>query len=386
MKYFALVWSNLKRKKVRTIFTLLSILVAFLLFGFLSTINQAFSMGVDVAGADRLLVVHKVSIIQPLPIAYKGRIAAVPGVKDVTHLNWFGGYYQDPKNNQFGQMAVEPESFLRLYPEFVMAEEQKKAWLADRAGMIVGRVTAERFGWKVGDKVPLQATIYPKTDGSTLWELNVSGIYDGRTKSTDTSGLYFHYDYLNEGRGGNLGFVGWYAIRIADPKRAAEIAGRVDSLFANSPAETKTETEKAFVEGFANQVGNIGMIIRSVVGVTFFVILLVAGNTMAQSVRERTSELAVLKTLGFSNGQVVGLVLAESLLIAVLGGLVGLGLAWVLITAMGDPTKGFLPVFFLPGRDVALGALLAVALGVATGLPPAVQAMRLRIVDALRRV
>lgn len=385
MKFLPLVWANLKRKKARTLFTVLSVLTAFVLFGYLATINQAFSMGIDVVGADRLLVIHKVSLIQPLPIAYAGRIAAVEGVEAVTHLNWFGGYYQDPKNNTFGQMAVDADTFFDLYPEFVLPEEQKKAWLADRTGIIVGRVVAERFGWKVGDKLPLNGTIYRRRDGSSLWEFNVAGIYDGREKGTDASGVYFHYDYLNEGMGGNLGFVGWYTIRVADPDRAVEVGDKIDALFANSPAETNTQTEKAFAQSFANQVGNIGKIIRAVVGVTFFIILLVAGNTMAQSVRERTGELAVLKTLGFSHGQVLGLVLAESCLIAALGGALGLALAWALVTAFGDPTKGFLPVFYLPGRDIAIGAALTLALGLVTGLLPAVQAMRLRIVDALRR-
>jgi putative ABC transport system permease protein len=386
MKYFPLVWSNLKRKKLRSAFTLLSIAVAFILFGYLAAIRIAFNAGVEVSGADRLLVVHKVSIIQPLPISYRERIAAVDGVEAVTHLNWFGGIYQDPKNF-FGQMAVDPETFLELYPEYLLPEEQKRAWLADKAGAIVGRVTAERFGWKVGDKIPIQATIYRKADGSSAWEFNLAGIYDGAEKATDTSSFYFHYDYLNEGAGGgNLGFVGWYGIRIADPARAEQVAARIDGLFANSPAETKTQTEKALAQSFANQVGNIGQMITFILAAVFFTILLVAGNTMAQSVRERTAELAVLKTLGFSHGKVLGLVLVESCLLAALGGVLGLGVAWTLITVLGDPTNGSLPVFYFPDRDVALGVALTLLLGLVTGLLPAVQAMRLRIVDALRRV
>ncbi|HYG65425.1 MAG TPA: FtsX-like permease family protein [Thermoanaerobaculia bacterium] len=384
MKYLPLLWSNLKRKKVRTLFTLLSILVAFLLFGYLAAIRMAFSMGVDVVGVDRLLVVHKVSIIQPIPISYKDRIAAIEGVEAVSHANWFGGIYQDPKNF-FGQMAVDGESYLALYPELVLPEEQKQAWMADRTGAIVGRVTAERFGWKVGDKIPIQGQIYPRKDGSRTWEFNLAGIYEGKEKGTDTSNFFFHYDYLKEATRGDIGFVGWYIIRIADPARAQEIGERVDALFANSPAETKTQTEKAFAQSFANQVGDIGQIITAVLSAVFFTILLVAGNTMAQSVRERTSELAVLKTLGFTHRQVLAMVLAESCLIALLGGLAGLGLAWLIIQ-QGDPTKGALPVFFFPGRDIALGIALALILGLATGLFPAIQAMRLRIVEALRRV
>ena len=385
MRFLPLVWSNLKRRKVRTFFTLMSILIAFLLFGYLAAIRVAFNAGVDVSGADRMLVVHKVSLIMQLPMAYKGRIAAIEGVEAVSHANWFGGIYQDPKNF-FGQRAVDSKTFLDLYPEYILPEEQKKAWLADRTGALVGRVTAERFGFKVGDKIPIQAQIFPRKDGSSTWEFTVSGIYDGKEKGTDTSSLYFHYDYLKEGAAANLGTVGWYVIRIDDPERAQEVSRRIDGLFANSPAETKTQTEKAFAQSFANQIGDIGKIITAVLAAVFFTILLVVGNTMAQSVRERTNELAVLKTLGFRHGQVMALVLAESCCIAVLGGLLGLALAWVLITVGGDPTNGQLPVFFFPGRDIVLGAALTLVLGLVTGMLPAVQALRLRIVEALRRV
>lgn len=386
MKFFPLVWSNLGRRKLRTTFTLLSVLVAFFLFGYLAAFRVAFSMGVDVVGADRLSVIHKTAIIMPLPISYKERIASVPGVEAVTHLNWFGGVYQDPKNF-FPQMAVETDTMFDLYDEIIVPREQLAAWKADRTGAIVGRATMERFGWKVGDRVPIQGTIFRKQDGSPLWEFTVSGVYTGREKEVDTSAFYFHYDYLNQAaRGGDLGIIGWYVIRIADPGQAAEISKKIDAMFANSPAETKTQTEKALAQSFANQVGNIGFILNSVVAVAFFMLLLIVGNTMAQSVRERINEMAVLKTLGFTHRQVLGLVLAESCLVALLGAGLGLSLAWALITVAGDPTNGQLPVFFLPGEDLALGAVIALLFGLATGALPAMQAMRLRIVDALRRV
>ena len=385
MKFFPLIWSNLKRRKARTAFTLLSILVAFILFGYLAAVRQAFSMGIETIGADRLSTIHKMAIIMPLPISYRDRIAAVPGVEAVTHFNWFGGIYQDPKNF-FGQMAVETDTLLDLYPELVVPKEQVEAWKADRTGALVGRATADRFGWKVGDKIPIQGTIYRKQDGSNLWEFNISGIYEGREKGVDTSSFYFHYDYLNQAASrGNLGIVGWYVIRIADPNQATAISQKIDSLFANSPSETKTQTEKAFAQSFANQLGNIGRIITGVLGAVFFTLLLVVGNTMAQAVRERTNELAVLKTLGFRHGQVLGLVLAESCLLAMLGGLLGLGVAWLMITVFGDPTKGQLPVFYLPGKDLILGVVFAVLMGIVTGFLPALQAMRLRIAEALRR-
>ncbi len=386
MKFLPLVWSNLKRKKARTIFTVLSVFVSFVLFGALLAIDNAFTSGVDVAGADRLLTIHKVAIIQPLPATYGPRIKAVPGVEAVTFANWFGGVYQDPKNF-FGQMAVDHETFLDLYPEYILTPEQKKAWLSDRAGAIIGRQLADRFGFKVGDRIPIQGTIYRKPGGSSLWEFNVSGIYEGAEKGTDTSGMYFRYDYLNEGMGGRLGFVGWYTVRIADPAQAASLSSRIDGLFANSPAETKTNTEKAFAQSFANQVGNIGAIVRWVLAAVFLIMLVVTGNTMAQAVRERTSELAVLKTLGFSRRRVLGLVLAESVAIAVLGGGLGLLLAVVaIIPGLGQALKSFLPVFFLPANALLTGVALVLFFGTIAGLLPAAQAMRLRIVDALRRV
>jgi putative ABC transport system permease protein len=386
MKHVHLIWKNLWRRKVRTLFTLLSVIASFATFGLLAAITNAFTSGVEVAGADRLLTIHKVSLIQPIPVTYLERIKNVEGVKEVSYANWFGGIYQDPKNF-FGQMAVDQNTFLDLYPEYVLPEEQKKAWMADRSGAIVGRQLAERFGFKVGDKIPIQPTIYRKPDGSNLWEFTVSGIYDGKEKGTDTSSLYFRYDYLNEGMGGRLGFVGWYILRIADPAQAGAIADKVDGLFANSPAETKTQTEKAFAQSFADQVGNVGAIARAVLVAVFFIMLLVTGNTMAQAVRERTNELAVLKTLGFSRRLVVGLVLAESCVIAALGGSLGLLFAQaVLVPGMGKALRSFLPVFFLPPRDLAIGVALIVVFGIAAGLVPAVQAMRLRIVDALRRV
>ena len=384
MKFFPLIWSNLKRKKLRTTLTLLSILVAFILFGFLSAIKQALVGRVEVAGANRLVVRHKVSIIQSLPESYKARMERIPGVSKATHLTWFGGIYKDPKNF-FAQMPVVPEEFLDLYPEFILPPGQKEAWFKSRMGAIVGRKCAERFQWKVGDKIPILSSIWVKTDGSQKWEFEIVGIFDGKTKSTDTSQMYFRHDYFEEARRWAKGTVGWYMIQVKDPAQAAEIAKAVDQEFENSPAETKTEPEGAFVQAFAKQVGDIAMITASILSAVFFTILLVAGNTMAQSVRERTGELGALKAIGFSNSLVLSLVLAESCLLALIGGILGLGLAWVL-TSHGDPTGGMLPLFFLPPRDLIIGLAITLLLGVTTGIFPALQAMRLRVADALRRM
>jgi len=383
MKYLPLVWRNLTRRKTRTIFTILSIAVAFVLFGVLAALNVAFSQGVELAGNDRLIIQHKVSLIQLLPESYQARLETTPGVVDVLHQTWFGGIYQKP-SNFFMQCPVVPDRLLKLYPEYVLPADQKKAFLSDRTCAIVGRQTANRFGFKVGDRVPIQATIWRKKGGATNWEFNVCGIYDGDKKGVDTTSLFFNYEYFDEARQFGQGQVGWYVIRINDPAKAPEIAERIDAMFANSFAETKTTTEKAFLQAFAKQIGDIGLIIRGIVTAVFFTILLVAANTMAQSVRERTSELAVLKTLGFPDGLVLTLVLLESCAIAIIGGTIGLGLAW-LFTQGGDPTNGMLPAFYLPTADLGRGALIALGLGVVAGIMPGMQAMRLRIVDALRR-
>ena len=382
MKFLPLVWKNLWRRKVRTIFTLACIFIAFLLFGMLMTIRAAFSFGVELAGIDRLIILHKVSLIQPLPESYLGRLQTVPGVVSATHNSWFGGIYQEP-SNFFAQIALEPEPYFAIYPEFKLPPEQMKAWLADRQGAVVGRATANRFGWKIGDRVPLQATIYQPKSGGTTWEFNIVGIYDG-DRGVDTTQFFFRYDYLDENRQFGDGQVGWYIVKVADPARSLEMAQRFDDMFANSSAETKTTTEKGFVDGFAKQIGDIGAIMIAILVAVLFTILLVVANTMAQSVRERTSELAVLKTLGFSNTAVLAIVLGESLFIALLGGALGLGVAWLFVL-QGDPTNGLLPAFFLPGRDVVTGAWLMLGLGVLAGALPATQAMRLKITDALRR-
>ena len=383
MKFLPLVWANLRRKRVRTVFTLLSILVAFLLFGYLGAVSNAFNIGVQIAGVDRLVLTHKVSIILPLPLSYLDRIEQVPGVTEVAHASWFGGIYQDPKNF-FAQMAVDPELYLKLYPEFLIPEAQKKAWMEDRTGAICGRYLADKYHWKIGDRIPLVASVWQKKDGSNTWEFTLDGIYDGATTSTDVTQFLFHYKYLDESRVRRNGMVGWYIIRIAHPDQAPQIADKIDALFANSDNETKTSTEKAFMQGFAKQVGNIGAIITSILSVVFFVILLVAGNTMMQSVRERVTELAVLKTVGFSNGLILTLVLCESVMIASIGGILGLGLARFLI-GFGDPTRGALPIFYMPPESAILGAVFVVLLGLATGTIPAIQAMRLQVVQSLRR-
>ena len=382
MKFLPLVWKNIWRRKFRTVFTLLSIFIAFVLFGILMTIRYSFAFGVEIAGADRLVLIHKVSLIMPLPVSYQTRLQQTKGVELASHQTWFGGIYQDPANF-FANMAVEPEPFLKIYPEFTLPPEQLQAWRNDRQGAIVGRDLAERFGWKIGDRVPLTAAIWLPKGGGTTWEFNIVGIYDG-ADTVDKTQMFFRYDYLDENRARGQGQVGWYVVKISDPAQAVDLSRTFDEMFANSAAETKTTTEKGFIEGFAKQIGDIGSIMVAISSTVLVMFGLVAASTMAQSVRERTSELAVLKTLGFSGPMILTLVLAESLFIAFTGGLIGLGLAWLFVQG-GDPTNGMLPIFVLPARDVVLGIGLMVLIGILAGLMPAIAAMRLKITDALRR-
>jgi putative ABC transport system permease protein len=383
MKFFSLTWNNLKRKKMRTALTLLSIFIAFLLYGLLCTIKEAFTGGIALAGADRLIVRHKVSLIMTLPVNYKTRMERLPGVAAATHFTWFNGIYQNEPKNFFASMPVVPDEFLAMFPEYLLPEEQKQAWLKTRTGAIVGRVLAKRFNWKVGDRVPLTSPIWQRK-GDGAWEFEIVGIYDGAKKGTDTSGFYFRYDYFDEGRAYGEGVVGWYSVRVKDPAKAAEAAKAIDDEFANSPYETKAEPEGAFMQGFAQQIGDIGTILIAILSAVFFTILLVAGNTMAQAVRERTEEIGVLKAMGFTNELVRALVLAESCLLAAVGGLAGLGAAW-LFTAGGSPVPSMLPVFYLPPRALVSGVALVFGLGIITGIMPALQAMRLQIAVALRR-
>ena len=382
MKFLPFLFANFRRHRMRIALTLLSILVAFVLFSYLAAIRKAFEMGIDLAGADRLIVRHKVSIIQLLPLSYESDIEAIPGVAEAMHQTWFGGIYQEPKNF-FAQLPVVPDALFTVYPEFIVPEDQKEAWKRTRTGAIVGRKTAEKFGFEIGDKIPIQATIWPAKSGPT-WEFDVVGIYDGAEKGTDTTQLLFRFDFFDENRQYGEGQVGWYVIKVADPDRADAIAKQVDALFANSPAETKTETEGAFIKAWADQVGNIGKMVTAILTAVFFTILLVAGNTMTQAVRERTRDLGVMKAVGFPKTLVVAMVLGESLLLALVGGGIGLALGAFLVS-LGDPTGGALPIFFFPPEDLLLGVALVLFLGLVAGLLPALQAMRLDTVEALRR-
>ncbi|MEX1830019.1 ABC transporter permease [Luteibacter sp. CQ10] len=385
MKYLHLIWAALFRRKLRTFLTLVSILAAFLLFGMLDATRAAFSSGDSVIGVDRLLTTSRYSIIQSLPSSLATRMQAIPGVKAVGHANWFGGIYQDPKN--FVLSFAVSDNYLDIYHEVQLPPEQRKAFETTRTGAIVGEALAKRFGWKVGDKIPLQSTIFPQRNGDKIWPFDIVGIYTpakGAANGTDQQ-FFFHYKYFQEANAyqsiGNT--VGWYVVQLTSSDKADPVAKAIDALSANSDHETKTQTEQAFNASFAKQLGDIGLIVSAIMGAVFFTLILLTGNTMAQAVRERTNELAVLKTIGFSSGSVLGMVLAEGILLLVLGGVIGLAIAAVLVPIVAKGSGGMLNLPPIGAQTWLLGLGLMVVIGALVGALPAIRAMRLNIVDAL---
>ncbi|MCG8369484.1 MAG: ABC transporter permease [Proteobacteria bacterium] len=384
MKYVGFVWKNVWRKKIRTSLTILSVLVAFLLFALLSAIGYAFKSGADAADAERLVVIDKVSLINPLPIAYRDRIATTEGVRSVTYASWFGGYYQDPRV-QFPQFPVDPYEYFSMYPEFEIPRERLDAWANNRQGAVLGRELAEQFGIEVGDRMPIQATIWTKADGGRTWEFDIEGIFENEDPRSSSAFLLFQYDYFDEARAFGKGTVGWYVLRVAPGSDPVQVGNAIDAQFANSPNETETSTEAAFAQSFAKQLGNIALIVTLILGAVFFTLLLVSGNTMSQSVRERINELAVLKTLGFSDGAMLGIVLAESITIMLIGGLLGLGIGWIVVQGAAQAMGACLPGIFLSPQAMGTALVIMLGAGIVAGIFPAVKAMRLSIVDALAR-
>lgn len=376
------VLANLGRKKTRTVLTLLSIVMAFLLYGLLQAVNVLFSAGADFVGATRLVTQARVSFTQSLPMRLLPQIESVAGVESVMWSQWFGGVWQE--NTQLIIQAVDPARLHEVYPELVMPEAQWKAFENTRTGMIAGRVLADRYGWKIGEKIPISSNIFPQKDGSKAWTFDLVGIYDGKDEEwqRSTSGGWINFAYFDEANQFARGLAGVYVIKLASPERAAEVATTIDRMFENSPDETKTQTEKDFNIGFFKQIGDIGLIVRWILFAVFFTLLLVVGNTIAQSVRERIPELAILKTLGFADRAVLGFVLAEAAALCVIGGLIGLAIATPLGVAITAATGGNLPVA-VDAKVWLTGAIAIVLLSLAVGLLPALRAARLTIVDAL---
>ncbi|MDQ7994579.1 MAG: ABC transporter permease [Luteibacter sp.] len=385
MKYMHLIWAALFRRKTRTFFTLVSILAAFLLFGMLDATRAAFASGDSVVGVDRLITTSKYSIIQSLPASLSTRIQAIPGVKAVAAANWFGGIYQDPKN--FVLSFAVSENYLDIYREIELPADQRKVYENTRTGAVVGEALAKRFGWKLGDKVPLQSTIFPQRNGDKTWPFDIVGIYKpakGAANGTDQQ-FFFHHKYFEDANAfQSVGTtVGWYAVQLTSADKADSVARAIDALSANSDHETKTQTEQAFNASFAKQLGDIGLIVSAIMGAVFFTLILLTGNTMAQAVRERTHELAVLKTIGFSSHSVLGMVLAEGILLLVLGGVLGLALAGIVVPIVAKGSGGMLNLPPIGTQTWILGLVLMVVIGALVGALPALRAMRLNIVDAL---
>jgi putative ABC transport system permease protein len=382
MKYLHLIWAALVRSRTRTALTMLSVVAAFLLFGMLDSVRVAFNSGGSVAGADRLVVSSRLSLTQTLPYRLLAQIQAVDGVRDVAYANWFGGIYQDPKNF-FPNFAVGP-GYFDLYPEYRIPPEQLRAFEADRTGAVVGRALAQRHGWKIGDTIPLQATIFPR-GGSNAWDFTLRGIFtvaDDKRRGEENQ-LMFHWAYFDEANDYLKGQIGWFMVKLDDPDDASRVALAIDALSANSSHETKAQTEQAFNQSFARQFADIGLIVSAIMGAVFFTLLLLTGNTMAQAVRERIPELAVLKTIGFTDRSVLLLVLAESVLLVVLAGAIGLGLAALLVPVVSQASGGLIQLPSVLPQTWLAGFGLMLAIGIVVGLLPALRARRLNIVDAL---
>ncbi len=383
MKFSRFIFANLFRKKVRLILTIGSFAVALFLFTFLAVVKSAFSRGTELAGADRLVVINRAGLINTIPLAYRDKILRIKGVKTVTHNNWFGGVYQDEKNF-FPQFVIDPENQRQVMTEMQVPEDQWNNFVNDRQGAVAGATLAKRFGWKVGDRIPIKNALYGPTK---TWEFNLDDIYKNEHSGGDESQFWLQWKYFDENIPSVIkSMIGWYVVKLDSPDDAVSVAAAIDTGFANSSTETKTETESAFQAGFAKQLGNIEFLILTIGSVVFFTLLLVTGNTMAISVRERIGELAVLKAIGFPDRLVLFFVLAEALVIALIGGLIGLGLAVLAIPVVGAALNGLLPPLLLSVTVLSLGLVFAVFVGVASGLLPGIGAMRLRVVDALRRV
>lgn len=382
MKYLHLIWAALMRSKTRTMLTMLSVVAAFLLFGMLDAVRAAFNSSTNVAGYDRLVVASRLSITQMLPMRLQPQIEAVPGVEKAVHMAWFGGIYREQKNF-FPNFSTGP-GFFEIYPEYRIPPAHKQAFEATRNGAVVGEALARRYGWKIGDTIPLQATIFP-TRGSNDWQFKLVGIFkvaDPKRRGEENQ-LYFRWDYFNEANDYVKDRVGWWMVKLADPGAADQVAQAIDRISANSDHETKTQSEQAFNQGMVKQFADVGSIVSGIMAAVFFTLVLLTGNTMAQAVRERIPELAVLKTIGFSNRSVLWLVLAESVLLVGLGGLLGLGLAQALIPGLSANSNGMIQLDGIPPATWALGIGLMLAIGVVVGTLPALRAMRLNIVDAL---
>jgi putative ABC transport system permease protein len=382
MKYLGLVLKSARRSKRRTALTIMSVAIAVFLFASLRAVLDGFNAATEASSSTRIVTQRATSLFFSMPTSHGDAIRNTPGVEDVSWANWFGGVYKDPQNF-FAQFAVEPESYLRLYPEIELTPEEKKAFLEDRTGCIIGDGLARRFGFKVGDKITLQVGI--PIYGTRDFDFNVRGIYRSGGAAVDNQSMLFHWKYADE-RSITPGQVGWYIAQISNPDDATRVSMAIDQKFSNSSNETKTETEKQFQSTFVSMFGNLNLLLGSIALAVVITTLFVAGNTMAMSVRERTTEIAVMRTLGFPSRTIFLLVAGEGLMMAIAGGVAGALLARIVVNPDLLQAGAFIPVFGVNNRNVVMGIALSAAIGVLAGLIPATMASRLRIVDALRRV
>ncbi len=385
MNDFTLIRKNLFRKKMRAVLLIFSIMIAFLIFGALGAFYSVWTAGTTTAADNRLVTVNRINFTVSMPFAYWARVQGVEGVTNVTHASWFGGYYQDPTN--FVQtFAVDPESYLAVYPELTMPDEQRAAFINTRDCLLVGTDLASQYEWSVGDRIPLLSNIWQKQDGSASWDFEICAIFDAEDEKVPANYAMFHFDYYNEALAFNRDNIGWMVLTTVDASQNDRVAREIDELFANSPAETETNTEAAFNEAFIAQLGNIAMILLFVVGAAFMTILMIVGTTMVMAINERTKEIGVMKTLGFPAPRIFRMVLIESVLLSLVGGLLGLGLAALVISGAAAAMASFLPGLSMPASVLAMGVGLALALGFITGIIPAINAQRVTIVTALGKL
>lgn len=383
MKDLYLVYKNLTRKKLRLFLTCFAIFIAFLIFGAITALQGALNAGVEMSADNRLITVNKINFTQPLPFAYVNKVKSIEGVKDVSYANWFGGFYQEPAN-QVVTMAVDPSTYFTVYEELVVPPEQLSQWQNNRRGAIVGERLAKTLNWKVGDTIPMSSNIFTNKDGTQTWQLQVDGIFGAKDAKTDTGYVVFHYKYFMETQTWGGDNVGWLMLTTTNSALNQQVSDAIDENFANSAAETETSTEAAFNKAFIEQIGNIGLIIFGVVFMAFFTILIVVGNTMVLAIRERTNEIAVLKTLGFSSIRIFKMILIESCLLSFIGGLLGLGGAALIVKGASEAMARFLPNLQLDQGIVLQALAYMLLLGLVTGIVPAIRALRLNIVSGFQ--
>jgi putative ABC transport system permease protein len=382
MNDFTLIRKNLFRKKMRAILLIFSIMIAFLIFGVLGAFNHVLNAGVQLAAADRMVTVNRINFTVSLPFAYWGRVQGVDGVRNVSHMSWFGGYYQDP-TEQVQTFVIDPETYLAAYPELIIPDDQRAAFINTRTCVLVGQALADKYGWSLGDRIPLQSNIWQKADGSSSWDLDICAIYTSEEEEAPTTTAYFQYDYYNESLGFNRDQVGMLVVNTTDPSRNEQVARDIDAMFANSPAETETANEAAFAKAFIEQVGSIGLILFYVVGAAFGIILLIVGTSLVMAIQERTKEIGVMKTLGFTASRIFRMVLIESIMLSLTGGLIGIGLAFLLLTGLAPMLASVLPGMAITPTIFLTALAIMIGFGLVTGFAPAMNAQRLRIVTAL---